>query len=155
MRYFARSFNVTEYEYAKRTRSVSIVYNDIFKLYTRILGAVAIPLLILGQIIEKIMRNAMARVMLKLMLNKKLRNGPYEWLFLGSFKHLLSKEEKSWMRAQRDVMTISKINRSLNLLKDLMFTQNARKMLNILQTPASSMDLLIDRLEKLDSDPVF
>lgn len=78
------------------------------------------------------MRNKMGRVFLGLMLNKKLRNGPYEWLFLGSVKHLLTKEEKTWMKAQRDVMTISKINRSLNLLKDLMLSYNARKMLNIL-----------------------
>lgn len=104
--YIGNAHQITRFVYSSRSRSVTVVYDDVFTLYTRILGAIAIPLLILGLIIEKILRNSVARIYVRKMLGKELRNGPYEWLLLGSMNHLLTDEEKSWMRAQQDIFTI-------------------------------------------------
>ena len=92
--YFGRSFHEIKLVHSLRSRKVTIIYNDVFKLYTRVLGAVAIPLLILSQILEKILRNHMKGVYVEKLLGKKLHRGFYEYLFLGDISHQLSNEEK-------------------------------------------------------------
>ena len=104
--YFGRSFHEIKMVHSSRSRKVTVQYDDVFKLYTRVLGAVAIPLLILSQLLEKIMRNHMAGVYYEKLLGKKVHKGLYEYLFLGNIDHQISNEEKAFARKSRDIKTI-------------------------------------------------
>jgi hypothetical protein len=71
-----------------------------------VLGAVAIPLLILGQILEIIVRNHMAGKYYENLIGKKIHRGFYEYIFCGNISNQVSNEEKAFAIKSRDIKTI-------------------------------------------------
>lgn len=59
--WIAKQIHVINILHSDKLRKVIIKYEDIFDLYLRILGTVAIPLLIVGLFVKSLMDNLMMR----------------------------------------------------------------------------------------------